>query len=626
MKSGYVTMKGLTFLFAALISLAILPSPAHTASPEEIMNQEFKDMETITDCEQFIEKYKPDELAYIAVQALAALQLKDKDWPEAAGLLQKYKEYFPKMGERFNKIIALIEASEETLAVKNLGTGVNTEKGEYCPIITADGKKLYFVRSVSKLKAVNDEFKMRKDEDIFVSSYVSTADSEYWGKAVKLSSPICTPDPEAPMGISSDGNTLLLFGNYPASFGRGDIFYTEKTSVGWSEVQHYPEPINSKYFECDAMLTADGKAMIFVSERPGGVGEYHGKDDEFFHGSYGGNTDIYVCTKTDSGWSEAINLGETINTPYCERTPFLHPNGKTLYFSSDGHYGLGSVDVFQATRLSDSSWTEWSTPVNLGKEYNGPSVDWGYRIATSGELAYFSVSGKPEGIGKYDIYSIELKAPPPPVTAVSGKVTDPDGNPLEVQIMWDDLTLNKEAGEAKSDPQTGEYYIVLPAGHKFGYYIQKENYILKSEHLDLTQKKEYAEYTLDIVLHPVKDIAKGTIKGEFKNVFFEIDKSKLAKESILALNRWVTFLAKYPQIAIEIHGHTDNTGTNEHNDLLSVNRARSVVNYLSSREIAKTRLKARGFGKRRPVAANETEEGRKQNRRVEMKFKEVAVK
>ena len=402
-------------------------------------------------------------------------------------------------------------------------------------------------------------------------------------------------------------------------------FYVEKTVRGWSEVNHYKSPINGFYFDADAMKTADGKAIIFTSDRPGCIGQYHEKG-KFYYGHTWGNIDIYISVKTDSGWSDAINLGETINTPYCEYTPFLHPDGKTLYFSSDGHYGLGNLDVFKATRLNDSSWTEWSEPVNLGKEINSPNSDWGYKIATSGELAFFSIYDKPDGFGMSDIYSIELpkKAKPNLVITIAGKITDPDGNPLEAEIKWNDLTLMKEAGEAKSDPQTGEYFIVLPAGHEYSYNAEKEGYFGKSEHVDLTNKEGFERYSLDIILYPIIDLVtteKNSPTVEII-VFFDLDKWGLQEKSTPDLNRLVKLLGKHQELKIEIQGHTDNIGTKEYNKILSQKRARSILNYLVGAGIKKERLISKGFGETHPVKTNETEEGREKNRRVEIKFLE----
>lgn len=607
------------------------PELSFQQSFEEEMNNAFKKAETINDYEQFIEKYKPNEMAFVAVQKLAKPSLEKKDWQGAAAIYNNYKTHFPGMATRFEKLIALLNSSEESVVVKNLGAGVNTDEGEYCPVISADNKTLYFIRSAEKYIELNNKKYKYSDEDVYTATHLKLSDREYWGNGYKMSS-ICTTSPEGPLGISSDGTMLILFGNYEGSLGRGDIFFTEKTPSGWSAVKPFPSPINSSYFDSDAMLSADGNVIFFVSDRLGGVGEFHKKDD-FYNGDYWGNTDIYLCTKTNSGWSSPINLGEKINTADCERMPFLHPDGKTLYFSSNGHYGFGDLDVFKATRLNDTSWTEWSAPENLGKEYNSSDCDWGYKISTSGEYAYFSVHNRSDGYGKYDLYSIQLqqKAKPLAVTTISGKVADLDGKPLEVKIKWNDLTANKPAGEAKSDPQTGKYFIVLPAGLKYSYYADREGYIGKSEHIDLSDKKEFAEYNLDIVLYPLEQIKEkvakeGSVVIPVNNIFFDVDQWVLKKESFLELDRWVDFLNTNLEFSFEIDGHTDNTGGDAYNQVLSEKRAQAVKDYLINRGIDEKRISVKGYGKTRPLATNETEEGRQKNRRVEIVFGKIATK
>ncbi|MDZ7263289.1 MAG: OmpA family protein [candidate division KSB1 bacterium] len=625
------------WVICMVLSLIIFPWPdltyPQTSESEDQMIKAFKDMETTADYEKFINTYHPDELAFLAVQKLTKPFLERQDWPGAVAVYQKYKPQFPGMEQKFDKIIALLNAPAVDVEIKNLGSGVNTDAGEYCPVISADNKRLYFLRTRDKFITVgNLKFRM-EDEDVFYSKFDSMSAPYNWGSGIKMVS-ICTDNPEGPLGISSDGNTLLVFGNYEGSIGRGDIFFTEKKAYGWGKVKPMPAPINSGEFDADATFTADGKAILFVSDRPGGVGTFQQKD-EFFHGDYWGNTDIYVCLKqSDTTWTGPINLGPIINTPYCERSPFLHPDGKTLYFSSTGHPGFGELDVFKATRLSDTSWTQWSAPENLGKEYNSSDYDWGYMISTAGDLAYLSVRNRSNSYGGSDIYSVKLKetAKPLAVTTVSGKITDPDGKALEAKIKWDDQTMGKPAGEAKSDPQNGRYFIVLPAGHRYGYHAELEGYIGKSEHLDLTDKKQFTEYNLDIVLYPAEKIKEVITKGdsvisiEVNNIFFDIDRWELKKESHEELDRWVEFLAANPDIPFEIHGHTDNTGTDDHNLVLSEKRAAAVQQYLLNKGITRSRMTIKGFGRTKPVETNDTEEGRQKNRRVQIVFGKVATK
>ncbi|MCK5418071.1 MAG: OmpA family protein, partial [Desulfobacterales bacterium] len=344
------------------------------------------------------------------------------------------------------------------------------------------------------------------------------------------------------------------------------------------------------------------------------------------------NTDIYVYTETPNGEGQLINLGTTINTPNAEYSPFLHPDGKTLYFSSAGHYGLGGLDVFVATRQSDTSWTEWSEPINLGKEINGPYNDWGLQITTAGDLAYYAtaekksdcwggdIASRTTGCGPSDIFSTDLPAIARPAVAVAvfGTVMDPDKKPLEAEIVWNDLSLMKSAGVAKSNPDSGEYVIVLPAGHKYGYSAEKEGYMGASATLDFTDVTTYTEYRHDIVLYPLGTLVEEQIALAMNNIFFDFDKHSLRPESYLELNRWVEVFQKHRELNAEIHGHTCWIGTEEYNQKLSEDRAKSVKNYLHTYHgIDSKRMAIKGFGETKPIASNNTDDGRFKNRRVE---------
>jgi len=214
---------------------------------------------------------------------------------------------------------------------------------------------------------------------------------------------------------------------------------------------------------------------------------------------------------------------------------------------------------------------------------------------------------------------VELR--PTPVTAVSGRVLDPDGNPIPgATVICNDLTLNREVGQSSSAPVTGQYLIALPAGHNYGFYAEKEGYVGKSENLDLTDKPDYAEYHMDIILHPVEGLVRDQVVIRLNNIFFDFNKATLKEASILELNRWVKFFAKYTDIKAEFQGHADWIGSDAYNQKLSERRAQSVVDYLVQQGVAGKRVTGVGFGESRPVASNETEAGRAQNRRVEIHF------
>ncbi|MBS1904343.1 MAG: OmpA family protein [Bacteroidetes bacterium] len=567
---------------------------------------------TIPAFEQFIEANAPSEDAFVAVQRLAYWPIKQERWDEAVTIFRKYEDRFPSMRERFEKIIHILQAPSEHLVLTNLGPSVNSAKEEFSPTLSVDGTTLYFTKDNGTSE---DEY----DEDIMVSEFSNGA----WQPAKDVGSGINTKSSESVNSIAADGMTMVLFGNYASSLGRGDLFYSVKQSDGsWGEVHHFPEPINTKDFEGDGCLTSDGTAMLFSSDRPGGVGAFHEKGQPY-HGDKWGNTDIYVTLRQPDGtWGTPINLGPTINTSFSERKAFLHPDGKTLYFCSDGHAGLGMFDIFKSTRLNDTSWTEWSEPVNLGKEINNGADNFGYRVSTDGTKAYLSLDNREDGYGGGDIYTMTLSeaAKPAAVATISGTVTDENGKPLVANIRWEDLSRNRTVGELSSDPTSGSFFITLPLEKNYGYYAEKPGYYPVSKNIDLRAATTPMRQTENIVL-----VSIGSLRDEGKgirlnNLFFDFNKAELQHESYPELDRLVTFLHTYPDLKVEIGGHTDNKGSAQYNLSLSKKRAQSVVDYLADHGCERDRLIAKGYGDTRPVASNDTDEGRTQNRRVEVRF------
>ncbi len=558
----------------------------------------------------YIKENAPSQDALLALQRLTEPYLIKKQWDEAIAIYQHYYDDFPGKAAWFDRVIEILEADEEGLIVTNICHPVNTSANEYGPVLTACETRLYFT--------AYDRKGGYGGEDIF---YTDLAGGN-WGEVHNIGKAINTRRRnEALDCVSSDGNMLVLMGNYGNSLGGGDLYYVEKTADGWGEIQHFPRPINTEFFEGHAFLTADGNAMLFTSDRPCVFGSYQPKGS-YFNGAYIGNTDIYVTLKTEEGWSEPINLGPTINTPYGEYTPYLHPDGKTLYFSSDGHPGLGRLDVFKSTRLDDRSWTSWSTPVNLGKEINTPGHDWGYIIATSGNLAYFSARDKPSGRGGDDIYTIALpeKARPQPVATIKGLVTDESLIPLTADIVWEDLSTGEQVGKLKSNPSDGSYLIILPLDKNYGYFASKSGYYPSSSNINLIGVEEAVTIEENIVLTSIQQMIEQEVAIRLNNIFFAFDSYELLPESYPELNRLSKILKENAEAKIEISGHTDNIGSETYNLNLSENRAQSVVNYLISIGHDQYKITAKGYGFSKPIDTNETEEGPANNRRVEFRF------
>lgn len=545
--------------------------------------------------------------SFLAVQRLSEQFINRRDWDSAAFIYNTFKPLLKNYSKEIERIVSILKAPEEKIKIRNLGTNINTSGSEWDPNPSPDGRYLYF--------SADHRRGGKGGSDVWISEM----QDGFWQKAQNLSIGLNGTKDETIDNISVDGNTLLLSGNLEGTFGRFDIYFKEKTESGWSNLYHYPLPINSEYTDEGANLTADGKALLFSSDRPGGIGEYKPLG-ELYNGGTQGNMDIYVCLRKDSGWSKPINLGSVINTQYSERSPFLHPDGKTLYFSSDGHPGLGRLDLFKSVRLREDSWTEWSEPINLGKEINSGGDDWGYKISVSGDSAFFSGFNRSDGYGAWDIYSVSLpkNAKPEKVSIIRGKVLNSKSMPLAAEIVWEDLESKQVVGKMRSNPQDGSYFIALPLGKLYGYYAEKKGYYPASDNIDL--RKTNKDVYQDIILSSVSELKSSDEHITVKNIFFDYNKYELKAESFPELDRLAGFIKANKIKAVKIIGHTDSIGTDEFNIELSKKRANAVKAYLIGKGIPESSININGLGSSKPIDTNANENGRAKNRRVEIYF------
>jgi len=501
-----------------------------------------------------------------------------------------------------------IESSEFAMeAVKNpvdfnpinLGPGVNSDMAEYYPSITVDGKQLLFTREVR----TSPEQK-RGQEDFFISRL----ENDVWGQAVPLDY-INTPGNEGAPAISPDGQNMVftacdLYGSYGPEregFGSCDLFFAYKMGNRWSRAKNIGSQINTAHWESQPSLSADGKTLYFV----------RGDRNPMKRSS-----DLYMSVLNDSGeWGKPVKLNATINTAYNEESVLIHPDGKTLYFSSDGHPGMGGLDIFVSTRIGENEWTE---PVNLGYPINTSADENSLLVSPMGDVAYFS-SDRPGGEGDLDLYSFELPKPlrPNPVSSLKGLVYDAETKkPLYARFELIDLESEETVVTSWSNSEDGGFLVALPYNRKNALNASKSGYLFYSDHFDLSEEGEYFEgKVLEVPMHKVSD-------GQtivLNNVFFDTDKYDLKQESRAELNKLVEFMNNNSGITIEIGGHTDNQGSAAHNQQLSENRAQSVMQYLVDNGISAERLSAKGYGQDNPVADNDTESGRAKNRRTEVK-------
>lgn len=566
--------------------------------------------------EAFIKTFAPADVALVAVRKMAEGAIRKREWETARAIFKRYRQLFTNKDNYFVKIDALLAEPAGEKKLENLGAAINSDKREYNPVLTLDGRTLYFSR-----RSYNT------GEDVFVSQW----DGKQWSEAQPLDKKINTESHETPLAISPDGQTLFLFGNYymlpnffyvkqDVQLGKGDYYFAEKQGNSWNKISAMPNPVNSLHFESGFSMSADGSAVLFASDRPGAMGGYlpnYNPNYLYYHGSGEFNVDIYVSLRTETGWSEPINLGKIVNTPFAENHPWLHPDMRTLYFTSDGHAGLGSYDIFVSRRLREDSWTEWSEPVNLGKVINSADNDAFYMTA-DGKTALITSYQSGNSYGDGDIYRITIPEPhrAEPVVVVTGTVTDGNGQPVKkAQIAWQS-TDSSQKGTASVQPN-GRFSIPLKRGKKYRYQPVAPDYFSGSQIVDLTTTAE----TTIVIEQPV--IAMGSLTKSDQKGFvinsleFDFDSDVIRPQSLHDLERLAALLQD-SNLKLYIEGHTDDKGNDEFNLSLSRRRADAVKKYLLSKG-CKAQMMANGFGKAQPIAPNTTEEGRQKNRRVEFR-------
>lgn len=487
------------------------------------------------------------------------------------------------------------------IKIENMGPAVNSPYADYCPVLTGDGNTMIFTTR-RKESTGGETFEGKYFEDIFISEY----DGKKWSPATGISDQINTNGNEASVGVSPDGQEVLI---YKDDKGDGNIYGTRLVGDVWSKPVKLNSNVNTKYWEPSAFISADGYYLYFVSNRPGG---------------YGGR-DIYVSKKEENGeWGKAENLGPLINTPYEEDAPFIHPDGVTLYFSSNGHKTMGGFDVFYST-LSDDGKT-WQAPVNVGYPVNSPDDDVFYVVSTDKTKAYYS-SFKENGLGEKDNYMITfIDQKKAPLTLLKGLVKTDDGKvPQDIVITVTDNETGEVVGVYRPNTKTGQYLFILPPGKNYNISYDAEGFLFYSENRDIPKNTNYYEIYKPIMLPPIIVGSKVVLN----NIFFDFDKATLRTTSNVELRNIIRFLNRYPKVVVEIAGHTDSKGEPAYNLKLSQDRAKAVTDYLVDKGIKKQRLIPKGYGETMPAAPNknadgsDNPDGRQLNRRVELKILEI---
>jgi len=573
--------------------------------------------------------------------------------------------------------------------VKNLGLEINSRYPDYRPVISADESVMYFTsRRDNTTGGGIDNYEGKYYEDIYVSNF----ENGKWTEAKNLGDPVNRSNQhDAACALSADGQKLFIYIDDTYN-GSGNIYECTLSGRTWSKPHELSGSINSKYHESSASLSSDGKTLYFCSERP---------NDNTGTGTH----DIFKSALDAKGeWGPPENLGPAINTIYDERTVFIHPDGKTLYFSSQGHNSMGGYDLFKS--VYDDSSKRWSAPLNLGFPINSADDDVDFVVSASGKHAYYATI-RPEGAGEKDIYRITL---PVDTTVylmlIKGTVTDESKNAVGAVIEIADSKTGKLISKQESNTATGKFLLSLASGKNYTVKISATGFepdtvlfnIPKGEKFkasDLTialKRKEQlveiegvmmdetgkvlVEGTVEIINNSTEEVVAKTVtdkSGRYRvklkagknygivaseegylfqslnmdipsdndhislpaiklkkikagsnmvlnNIFFDFDKASLRPDSKPELARVLNLLKDNPAMKIEISGHTDNKGSRAYNQKLSEARAKSVIDFLVSMGIENHRMTYKGEGFTKPVASNETEEGRQLNRRIEFKI------
>lgn len=501
------------------------------------------------------------------------------------------------------------------MVMENLGSNVNSSAGELCPVITADGKTLYFVRD-----GHSNNF---SSQDVWYSS--RTGDG--WSQAVHPGEPLNYRGKNSSISnVSTDNNQLLIRGAFEdGEYVGSGLSVLEKNKKGEWKNPRKLEIINFKKYSSlgtynNSVLTPDGKHLLFAFGDDGNKGNHELyvshlvlKDKWHKPKSIKDFSQLVGKALNNNSWTEPEKIKVLSQWEYSEFAPFMAADGVTLYYSTNKPGGQGNQDVWMTRRLDDT-WQNWSEPVNLGPSVNTSDWDAYYTLDARGEEAYMTSSAN--SLGSSDIVKIKLvtEIRPNPVVLVSGKVYNAKTKePLGASIEYEDLSAGKNVGVAQSNPQTGEYKIVLPYGKNYGFMAYAEKYISVSDNVDLSTVESYKEINRDLYLVPLE--VGTTIR--LNNIFFDVSKSTLRPESYPELDRLAGLMMQNSKMQIQISGHTDNVGSDDANLKLSEERSKAVVEYLVSLGLPAERLSNKGYGETVPVGSNDTEEGRQLNRRVE---------
>lgn len=476
---------------------------------------------------------------------------------------------------------AIAHPSNDEISIHNLGDSINTAAPEYFPYFSSKDSVLFFMR---KLNIRREDF------------YTSTLTTNSFTKAKLLEDSINFADKKGSVSFLPDMQTLYFAADYPEQgYGRYDIYKSIKAGTHWTTPKNLGHNVNNDYWDSAPSISPDGNALYFSSNRPGGLG----------------GIDLYVAFKNEKGgWEEAMNLGPQINTSGDEQTPFIHADNNSLYFSSTGWSGYGGADFFIAHQKIDGNWT---TPLNLGYPINTFDNEGSIAVASNGVDAYIA-SDRSDSRGGLDIYKVTLSKATRANKKffLKGLIKDATTKKTITAIVNLVDPADQSSFTKIEVDSSGQFIFALPFLDSIGISITSSFHEVANTTITSASFDKDNISTQEYYLSAIKKQFTQT----FKNVLFATDAATLLPGSEKELNELVAYLIAQPTATILIEGHTDNTGDANKNKILSLSRAKSIAQFLMDHKIQSQRITNIGYGDTKPIASNDTEQGRQQNRRT----------
>jgi len=534
---------------------------------------------------RYSEVVPPERVSQVLWERIAEMNFEHGDYTKASAAIHHVQNPDSLLSASIIFSEESISANQ-SISLETLPKSVNQYQLQYFPVLTVDENTIIYTK--------RDANHPSADEDIVVSTKIQGN----WIPAQPISKNINTRYNEGACTISADGRTLIFTScEGRPSFGSCDLYISFKEGAEWSKPENLGSIVNSKYWDSQPALSADGRTLLFSSNRPGGVGK----------------RDLWQTRLGKSGWTEPVNLGKKVNTKEDETTPYLHANGELVFFSSSGHIGLGGFDLY----ASQFEQGEWQTPINLGYPLNSSAHELSLFINAEGTRGYYAIE---ETDARRMVSSEIVKFRIPfdslikhRASYVTGKVLDAEsGEPIGAKLHMEDLKDSTNVFYASSDSLTGRYFLVLVADEEYGVFVQKSGYLFEDFTFEVQESTSLKPDTLDILLRPINN----GVWLNLENIYFEVDDFHLQRKSRSELREIINYLQINPKLQFVIEGHTDNTGQEVHNLELSEKRARTVYDYLLKGGVDSSRMSYKGKGSKEPIADNNSEEGRKMNRRI----------